>query len=193
MKGRQMQTKSGSHIKLSLLDHCFINIHGNLSYLEILSENRTWSPGGGGWASFCISFRPHGEAAAAGPQTTLVRFYRHLTASNSIVKTHSSAITTFSVRKQRMWVLRLVCSQFLPLNLWNMLFMPTLIIGKGPHCLFVAISAGWIPACAARTLPVSLAVRGCLGEQLVTDGNSAGGMEESIAALVISLEHWSVV
>lgn len=62
------------------------------------------------------------------------------------------------------------------LNLLNLLFMDILIFEKGLDCLFVNISTGLIPACQALNLPVCLGVQHCLGEQLVTDGNSAGGI-----------------
>lgn len=49
---------------------------------------------------------------------------------------------------------------------------------KGPHRLCVSVSTGFIPASRALNRPVSLGAQHCFGEQLVTEGNSAGELEE---------------
>lgn len=62
------------------------------------------------------------------------------------------------------------------MNLFNAAVQRYVLFEKGPHCLFINESIGCTPAGQALNLPASLGVQRCFGEQLVTDGNSAGGI-----------------
>lgn len=80
-----------------------MNVHGHINCLEILSENRFWFPDGERWVGFCIPNKSQGEAAAAGPPSTLSEVLGTSCGIQlDLIKTDFNAVKTFSKRKQRM-------------------------------------------------------------------------------------------